>query len=186
MNFIEEYFISDISLCDELINYHKNSNKKVKGRISSKDGLGKVDITRKDSTDVHFESEELKIKFSKVLQESLEQYMSKYKFCNNFSAFGVAEGINIQHYLPNQGYHEWHCERTSAKFPNTTRHLVFMLYLNDVNNGGETEFYYQNIKVKPQKGKLIIWTADWTHTHRGITSPTEEKYIITGWFNYLN
>jgi hypothetical protein len=61
-----------------------------------------------------------------------------------------------------------------------------MTYLNDVNDDGETEFYYQNLKIKPQKGKTVIWPADWTHTHRGITSPTQEKYIITGWFNFIN
>ena len=186
VNFIEKYFISDLSLCDELIEYHKNSNFKSKGRITSKDGKGNIDPSKKDSTDVLLEDKELKIKLSKVLQESLNKYIEEYKFCNKYASFGIAEGVNVQHYLPNEGYHEWHCERTNANYPSTTRHLVFMMYLNDVDDGGETEFYYQKIKIKPQKGKMIIWAADWTHTHRGITSPTQEKYIITGWFNYLN
>ncbi len=59
-----------------------------------------------------------------------------------------------------------------------------MTYLNDVEDGGGTEFYHQNLIVKPRKGKTLIWPADWTHTHRGVTSPTQEKYVITGWFNY--
>jgi hypothetical protein len=59
-----------------------------------------------------------------------------------------------------------------------------MTYLNDVTDHGETEFYYQNLKVTPQKGKTVIWPADWTHTHRGIVSPTQDKYIVTGWFDY--
>ena len=46
-----------------------------------------------------------------------------------------------------------------------------MTYLNDVNDYGETEFYYQKLKIKPEKGKTVIWCADWTHTHRGISSP---------------
>lgn len=196
MNFIEEYFILDLTLCDELIKYHKNNNFKYIGKIQSKEGPV-VDITEKDSTDVSFELRtnptnnlfeyaEIQTRFSKVLQESVDQYINKYKYCNNFASFGISEGVFIQHYLPKQGYHKWHCERTSARMPATTRHLVFMLYLNDVNDGGETEFYYQKVKIKPVKGKMLIWTADWTHTHRGIPSPTEEKYIITGWFNYLN
>jgi hypothetical protein len=65
-----------------------------------------------------------------------------------------------------------------------SRHLVFMTYLNDVTDGGETEFFYQKLKVKPEKGLTLIWGADWTFTHRGITSPTQTKYIVTGWFNY--
>jgi hypothetical protein len=60
-----------------------------------------------------------------------------------------------------------------------------MTYLNDINDGGETEFLYQNIKIKPKKGLTLIFPADWTFTHRGIASSTEEKFIVTGWYNYL-
>ena len=60
-----------------------------------------------------------------------------------------------------------------------------MTYLNDVTDGGETEFLHQGLKVQPQKGLTLIWPADWTHTHRGVASPTQEKAIVTGWFNYV-
>jgi len=30
----------------------------------------------------------------------------------------------------------------------------------------------------------LIWPTDWTFTHRGVPSLTEEKYIVTGWFNF--
>ena len=66
------------------------------------------------------------------------------------------------------------------------RHLVFMTYLNDVNNGGETEFLNQRIKFKPQKGLTLVWPADWTHSHRGLVSLTETKYITTGWLNFID
>ena len=61
-----------------------------------------------------------------------------------------------------------------------------MTYLNDVTDGGETEFKYQKLKVKPVKGKMVMWPTDFTHTHRGITSPTQEKYIATGWDNFMD
>ena len=59
-----------------------------------------------------------------------------------------------------------------------------MTYLNDVTDGGETEFMYQKLKIKPKKGLTLIWPADWTHTHRGIPSMTQVKYIATGWYCY--
>ena len=59
-----------------------------------------------------------------------------------------------------------------------------MTYLNDVTDGGETEFYFQKLKIKPVKGKMVLWPTDFTHLHRGITSPTQEKYIATGWYNF--
>ena len=61
-----------------------------------------------------------------------------------------------------------------------------MFYLNDVEDEGETEFYYQKLKVKPKKGLTLIWPADWTHTHRGIPSKTQEKYIATGWYSFTD
>ena len=60
-----------------------------------------------------------------------------------------------------------------------------MTYLNDIEDGGETEFLYQKIKVKPRKGLTLIWPVDWTHTHRGIVSPSQEKTIITGWYEFF-
>ena len=36
--------------------------------------------------------------------------------------------------------------------PQASRHMVFMTYLNDVSDGGETEFYHQDVKVKAEKG----------------------------------
>ena len=61
-----------------------------------------------------------------------------------------------------------------------------MTYLNDVIDRGETEFFHQKIKVKPKKGLTLIWPVDWTFYHRGIPSPTQEKYIITGWYCFTS
>ena len=67
---------------------------------------------------------------------------------------------------------------------NARRLLVFMTYLNDVDDGG-TEFKYQNITTPAKKGLTLIWPAPWTHTHRGQISYTKTKYITTGWFSYI-
>ena len=90
--------------------------------------------------------------------------------------------MNIQRYYPGEGYFEYHCERNTK---DSKRVLVFMTYLNDINDEGETEFYYQKLKVKPEQGLTLFWPPEWTHLHRGITSKTETKYIITGWFSFV-
>lgn len=180
--FIASYNINDLSICDDLITYFKSSTNKTDGKI----GTVQVDKSIKNSTDVYLDDGDLANKYCIELQNALDSYIKEYQFCSEYSKFGLTEKINIQHYLPGQGFYKWHCERTGMKMPEAARHLVFMTYLNDVNDGGETEFMYQKIKVKPQKGLTLIFPADWTHTHRGITSNTEEKYIITGWFNFIN
>lgn len=80
------------------------------------------------------------------------------------------------------GYHIWHYESCSREVSN--RLLTWMVYLNDVHEGGETEFLYQHMRVKPEQGTLVIWPAAFTHTHRGNPPLSNEKYIVTGWTEF--
>ena len=179
-NFIFQSYIKDLNLCDEIIDYHKTSDNKHNG-LSNYRYNPKV----KDSTDVTFNDKSLYTRYVHQLKKLLDLYIEEYKYSNMYSSWGITENVNIQHYAPGQGFKEWHTERTTKKLPVGSRHLVFLTYLNDVNDCGETEFFYQQLKVKPQKGLTLIWPVEWTHTHRGIISPSEEKYIVTGWLNYL-
>jgi hypothetical protein len=60
-----------------------------------------------------------------------------------------------------------------------------MAYLNDVEEGGETEFLYQKKRVKPVKNRVVVWPAGFTHTHRGNPPLSNAKYIITGWVEWI-
>ena len=93
-----------------------------------------------------------------------------------------AAGNKIQYFKRNGGFFSWHCERGNRYF--ATRAIVYMTYLNTVKDKGETEFKYYGKKVKAKKGLTLLWPPDFTHTHRGIPSPTEEKYIVTGWCEF--
>jgi hypothetical protein len=149
-------------------------------------GQGKVDEKLKKCKEIYFNyDEQTIIDYTQQLQNVCNEYIKKYHFCNEFSAWYTRESIKIQKYLPGDGYYSWHCERFNNLNPINNRHLVFLTYLNDVTDDGETEFYYQKLKVRPQKGLTLIWPADWTHTHRGVPSMTQMKYIITGWYHYV-
>jgi hypothetical protein len=80
------------------------------------------------------------------------------------------------------GYHVWHYESCARE--TSQRLLTWILYLNDVQEGGETEFLYQHTRVKPEQGTLVIWPAAFTHTHRGNPPLSNEKYIVTGWTEF--
>ena len=80
------------------------------------------------------------------------------------------------------GYHIWHFESMNREV--SSRFLTWILYLNDVHEGGETEFLYQSMRVKPEQGTLVIWPAAFTHTHRGNPPLSNEKYIVTGWTEF--
>lgn len=88
-------------------------------------------------------------------------------------------GYQVQRYRPGEYYH-WHIDGGSHQF--SQRQLVALWYLNDVPGpGGETEFLYQDISVRPEKGKLILFPPFWTHEHRAAELKQGVKYIATTW-----
>jgi hypothetical protein len=91
-------------------------------------------------------------------------------------------GHKIQETSPSQGYHVWHYETGSRHHSN--RLMAWILYLDDIEEGGETEFLYQRKRIKPQKGTLVIFPASYTHTHRGNPPLSGVKHIMTGWVEY--
>ena len=88
-------------------------------------------------------------------------------------------GYGIQRYVPGEYYH-WHIDGGSHEF--SQRQLVALWYLNDVPGpGGETEFLFQQLKVRPEQGKLILFPPFWTHEHRAVALHEGVKYIATTW-----
>ena len=107
------------------------------------------------------------------------KYSEAYPILNTVQRHKIYD-VKLQKTKPGEAYHAWHIENTDLHTRN--RILAFILYLNTVEEG-ETEFLDQHLKVKPEEGKLIIWPAYFTHTHKGLP-PKQDKYIITGWVEY--
>jgi len=88
--------------------------------------------------------------------------------------------MKIQKTLPTEGYHVWHIEHNHG-FDNEPRAFAFTVYLNDVKEGGETEFLHFSKRVKPKKGRIVIWPAAFPYVHRGNPPLSGKKYILTSW-----
>ena len=88
----------------------------------------------------------------------------------------------IQKTSVGQGYHQWHAENQTRAV--SGRILTWILYLKDVEEGGETEFLYYPKRIKPEAGTLILWPATFTHTHRGNPPLSNTKYVVTGWVEF--
>jgi len=88
--------------------------------------------------------------------------------------------VKIQKTLPTEGYHVWHLEHGKG-FESEARALAFAIYLNDVEDGGETEFLHFSKRVKPKTGRIVIWPASFPYLHRGNPPLSGEKYILTSW-----
>ena len=88
--------------------------------------------------------------------------------------------LKIQKTLPTEGYHIWHIEHNKG-WDNEARAFVFSIYLNDVAEGGETEFLHFSKRVQPKTGRIVIWPAAFPYLHRGNPPLSGEKYILTSW-----
>jgi hypothetical protein len=182
-SFVTGWYSDRLDIVNDILKYfHSNKHLQAPG-VSGPEGI--VQKGHKDSTDLILMDKYIaNLYFEHIVTKCMELYLKKFPWClDAVCGFRTMEDINIQHYAPGQGYPSWHTERATIILPNIARHMFFITYLNDVTDEGETEFFHQKIKIKPEKGLTIIAPADWTFTHRGIISPSQEKYIVTSWFH---
>lgn len=108
-------------------------------------------------------------------------YRNKYDTLNSFASHTILS-YKLQETKPTEGYHIWHAEQDCIE--HSRRIAAYIVYLNDVKEGGETEFLYQAKRVAPTRGTLVIFPSSYTHTHRGNPPLTNTKYILTGWVEF--
>ena len=118
------------------------------------------------------------------LFEKRNEYVEKHPFLDNeLKLWNVRSGYNLQKYLPGKGFYKNHCENVGGD--SVVRVLAWMYYLNTIKDGGGTYFTDYDLSMNAVAGRCVIWPAFFTHTHHGIVSKTETKYIATGWFQYI-
>ena len=170
--------------CNKAIKLYENQNKF--NNTINRIGFEKASILQKQ--DQQFFSTPNNID---IWWESLKPMMVNFDLAWNHyvkntgadEAYGVPfhfTDLKIQKTLPTEGYHVWHIEHSKG-FGNEPRAFVFSIYLNDVEEGGETEFLHFSKRVQPKTGRIVIWPAAFPYVHRGNPSLTGEKYILTSW-----
>lgn len=178
----QEYCASAIQYFEDMVDSGFVSNRQISENAKK--------IDKDDSALFCQESQIISAKGCSVLcNEFNGLFWAKYykDYADNFSVLHSAGEHGSYHFKIQKtniggGYHTWHFEsdnRGEAK-----RILAWMLYLNDVEEGGETEFLYLHKRIKPKAGTLLIWPASFTHTHRGNPPLSNTKYIITGWVEF--
>lgn len=86
-------------------------------------------------------------------------------------------GYKIQHYRRNEGHFKWHVDAYGPG--GWDRQLAAVIYLNSVEDGGETCFHRQDIQVKPVAGNALFFPPFWTHLHCAQIPRSGDKYIIS-------
>lgn len=183
MQFIKAYKAFNKDFCDALINNFKTQ--KELGCVTRRDDRFRRDNQLDQHPGYSFSETDLRnTKFAKHFFEGVNKAKDKYIADLGAShTLGKTHPRNmlIQSYDADkyESYSAWHCEACGGS--SGDRAFVFVVYLNDDFEGGETEFMYQKHKEKPGVGKVVFFPAGYTHTHRGAMVMKGTKYIATGW-----
>ena len=182
-------------LCNRIITLFENDDSKYEGIT-----IGGLQKNVKNTMDLMINPLDVKwIKINKTLEnelinnvkiyiDNINSLISSYDVENNninkFKLFSnkiltTHSKFMIQRYIKNEGKYIYHNDGLVDYTDKRQRVLTFLWYLNDVAEGGETEFLGN--KITPTAGKLILFPASWCFPHRGVMPISNNKYIITGW-----
>ena len=194
----------DTDFCESVINRFEE-DPRIKAGVS---GSG-LDETIKKSTDLHLSTvdgwKDIDTAFYDALfPHSREYYSFLKKELGMVSVYGDSlcdSGYQIQKTSP-EGFYAWHTDdayffvRDTDTVPTSSNRIyqssvgyerriyTYIFYLNDVTDGGRTQFrlggdeYYS---VTPKAGKLILFPANSFYNHRGEVLNSGVKYLSTGW-----
>jgi len=117
-----------------------------------------------------------------IIHKHMVHYINEFNKGGG-TGFYTITGYKFQKSVEGGGFTAWHSELPVFKpmwEKVRNRFGVWSIYLNDTDTG-YTDFMHQKLSIKPETGKLVIWPAYFTHTHRANPDLKEDKYIMTGW-----
>ncbi|SES17554.1 2OG-Fe(II) oxygenase [Psychrobacillus sp. OK032] len=159
--------------CDELIRLSKDKMKR-----------SKIGTTR--------EVNELRTSSSTFIEESENEIVARVeKRISSIMNIPIehGEGIQILQYTPGQEYKaHYDFFSSTSKVAHNNRISTLLMYLNDVEQGGETFFPKLNFSVSPKKGMAVYFEYFYDDQnlndltlHAGAPVITGEKWVATQW-----
>ncbi len=159
--------------CDELVRLSKDKMKR-----------SKIGTTREEN--------ELRTSSSMFLEESENEIIARVeKRVSSIMNIPIehGEGLQILRYTPGQEYKAHHDFFSStSKVASNNRISTLVMYLNDVEQGGETFFPKLNFSVTPKKGMAVYFEYFYNEQnlndltlHGGAPVITGEKWVATQW-----
>jgi len=165
--------------CNNLINFFEQNTELASAGRGGTKPLNNLEIS------VKIENKESFFGLGLAIKKGIQSFLNEYKLFNEcLRPWGLDVNAQLCKYKPNNYYNYIHCENDGYT-DKLKRVFAWMIYLNDIKEGGGTEFIHQNVTIVPKAGDFYIWPAGPSHMHRGENAPNENKYIITGWFNFL-
>jgi hypothetical protein len=170
--------------------------------------INKFKQTKDDKYEiVHKEDGEDRISFEQVtlnkidpisinMLETIEHYLARYIVDAQLdkkdlpTEYGY-EAVRIKRYYPNE-YDRFDRHVDVIDYASARRFLAFFVYLNDVEEGGETEFCnlpkrgsYARFLIKPKAGRMIVFPPMFPWPHAGLIPISGQKFLLHSYLHYV-
>jgi len=93
------------------------------------------------------------------------------------------EQVRIKKYM-NDGNDLFDSHIDACNSDTMKRFFAFFWYLNDVEEGGETEFLNLDLKVKPKAGRLVMFPPMWMYPDKGHSPISNNKYLLSTYLHF--
>jgi prolyl 4-hydroxylase len=111
------------------------------------------------------------------LAKKIWEHANSYSEIYNVG-FSSMENPQMLKYEVGSGHYSAHYDSS----PEHPRVFSAVLYLNDVESGGETYFERFDVSVTPKEGRLVLFPANFIYVHSALPPKSNEKFCIVTWF----
>ena len=169
------------TFCDSIIEAYTNSEKTVIDR-EQRPSFTEVNISQR-----YLAKDPLWVGIQKQIQDvfvdCIQLYMNSLQVEVDFPAKYSFEEYRVKYY-DNNGHDQFKDHVDVGDYNSARRFLVMFLYLNDVKEGGETNFPNLNVAIKPKCGRILLFPANWQYRHSGLPPVSSQKYIVGSYLHY--
>ena len=117
------------------------------------------------------------VHFRKLIDEGLARYNADLGLGIPVPNSSTCADLVMKRYRPSSG------ERFQLHFDSVdhlaSRFLVFLWYLNDVEQGGATRFPDLGLEFSARAGRLLVFPPYWMYQHEGLPPESGDKYILS-------
>lgn len=160
--------------CDQLIDWFETKAVFNRSVVMINGDAVENDVRTSDSISFPFMSYDLP-DFVTEVNKIVWKHIVEYSQEMGVGVYGV-ENPSIQRYNPGQ-YYGVHSDAGDGN----GRVFSILLYLNDISEGGETTFPYQEFSIEPRAGRMAIFPSNYMWPHEAKTPVHETKYSAAYW-----
>ena len=121
--------------------------------------------------------------FRRIIGKTLNRYRADIE-SDGANMVSMIEAPNVFRYDVSEKPHLFARHADAWNTDSATRQISIIAYLNDVEEGGETEFADLDVKVAPRRGRVLVFPSSFLFMHAGLPPISGPKYVIVTWLHF--